>query len=149
MTRFDFSRRELLVGGAACLLPRESNAWTNGSNQAPFIVNNAAGPNNQSTNDGLVTLPGSPDLTQFHRYGTLWVPASKNGGTGLVKRYFDGTLIAGCFTYSATTGADPAFSPNNPNGVFSLIDRETVMLILASGQGANWPMNVNNVIVVQ
>lgn len=113
------------------------------------IVGGVNTTNNQNPNY-IVTLPGSPDLTQFHRYGTLWVPAARNSETGLVKRYFDGVNIpAMTVEYSATTGSSPVATPFNPNGVFSIWDSESIILIISSGAGTGWPVNVNNVIVVQ
>lgn len=96
-----------------------------------------------------VTLPGSPVLTNFHRYGTLWVPPSKNGGTGLIQRYFDGQLLSTTtFNYGAG-GALPAFTPSNPNGVFTANDTDSIVLLLSAGPGSGWPVNVNNVRVIQ
>jgi len=64
-------------------------------------------------NTGL-TPSGPADVTIQHRYGFWWVPASKNNGTGVLRRYLDG-VYQGQVLYSATSGATPAFAPSNPS----------------------------------
>ena len=94
----------------------------------------------------ITSITGQP--VGFHIYGLLWVPASKNGSTGLIEMYYDGTLVASTVTnYSSSAGAIPSFEPSNPNGVFSIVDSQHFPLIL--GCGTNWPMNIDWVKVYQ
>lgn len=103
--------------------------WTSGSN------------NHSSNTTGLVAADAN-----WHTYGRLWVPASLNSGTGLLKTYIDGVLVA-TVQYSATGGASPAFSPSNPNGVASIIDSQHFPIIL--GAGPSWSVQIDYVAVWQ
>jgi hypothetical protein len=101
--------------------------------------------NTQATNNS-VNLSGA-DLTQFHKYGTLYIPAASNGGTGLIRRYFDNAHLSNDVTFSPTGPATPGASPTNPNGTFSIVDSQHLTLILGAGQ--NWPIHVDSVAVWQ
>jgi len=79
---------------------------------------------------------GSPTFTTQHRYGMWWIPASKNGGIGIIRRYFDGTFV-GQTSYSTTAGGNPVFDNGNPNGVMSVIDGQNLVLNLSCGP--SWP----------
>ena len=86
-------------------------------------------------NDDLTTYLGSPDYSKPHAYGTLFVPTWKNGGTGIVQRYFDGVHIPyGDVTYSA-------------GGNYSQLDSQCDVIVL--GAGPNWPVKVYAVRVWQ
>jgi hypothetical protein len=92
---------------------------------------------NTNTNDGW-TAPSGVNLLNFNTYGILWVPAAKNGGTGLVRRYFNRAYLPSQDVfYTATGPASPGASPANPNGTFFFMDRQTFMLNLSWGH--NWP----------
>ncbi len=56
--------------------------WTNNRNSAALILRIA--------NASL----GSPAFQRMNTFGTLWVRQSKNGGTGIVQRYFNGKHIS-------------------------------------------------------
>ena len=95
-------------------------------------------------NSSNAAFPGSPNLNQQHRYGTLWVTKAQNGGTGLIERYFDGVHMDGTggstnqdVTYTATGGATPG--PSTPAGIFSDLDGEANNLALYTGCGPSWP----------
>lgn len=87
--------------------------------------------NNINYNTGL-TPSGPADVTQQNRYGFWWVPASKNNGIGVLRRYVNG-VYQGQVLYSATGGATPAFAPSNPNGVMSVIDSGQLVMNLSCG----------------
>lgn len=110
--------------------------WNNNSNQ-----------NNANTNYNInSSITGN--LNQYHKYGTLWVPASLNSGTGLVQYYYDGTHItAGDISYTATGPSSPGATPSNPNGTFSTLDNQALCIILGGGYAAsgNWPGYFANV----
>ncbi len=89
---------------------------------------------------------GSPTFTSQHRYGMWWIPASKNGGTGIIRRYFDGVFV-GQTSYSTTAGGSPAFDNGNPNGVMSVIDGQHLVLNLSCGP--SWPAIFDYVSVYQ
>lgn len=97
-------------------------------------------------NNGQPNL-GSPNFNNMNTFGTLWVPQSKNGGTGLVQRFFNGThLTSADVTYSSSTTspeADGGFT-----GVFSDLDT-SVGYALQIGSGHNWPINIDYVMVWQ
>ena len=63
--------------------------------------------------------------TNFHVYGTLWVPMALNGGTGLIKRYYDHNEVTSC-AVSYTAG-----------GLFSLLETQHQMVIINAG--VSWP----------
>jgi hypothetical protein len=111
------------------------------------------GTGNTNSNQ-IATVPPAafqvaPTWTQFHRLATVW-SVNSGTGTGTFHRYFDNALLASTsFTYSHTAGASPAFTPSNPNGVFSLIDSDPFFLILSSGLAASGAQNINQVTVIQ
>lgn len=94
---------------------------------------------NRGLSNSVVTLPGTPSLTlsDFHVYGTLIVPTTKNSGIGLVKRYFDGQHIASAdVSFTTNTDSSPVSSggPNpSANGVFSIFDSQSVFINLGAG----------------
>jgi hypothetical protein len=104
----------------------------------------AAQTNNVNTNFNSSIVADA----SVHTYGTLYLSPSFNGGTGSIQRYMDGTLVSACsFTFSTTGPASPGASPSNPNGIFSQIQNQHAVLILAAG--SNWPMTVQHVAVWQ
>jgi Glycosyl hydrolases family 16 len=79
---------------------------------------------------------GSPDFTQYHTYGVLWVTAANNGGTGYVSFYFDGTLT-NTVQYSQNSPPNPSTCRNPfggsvtcPNGTFYNFDSRKFFAIL-------------------
>lgn len=106
----------------------------------------SSGANNQNTNYQWDST--GYDLTQFHTYGRLWVPAARNGGTGIFQTYIDDVHIpAQDVSYTATGPASPGASPSNPNGTFSGSDSQQFCLMI--GCGPNWPAHVDFVRVWQ
>lgn len=89
-----------------------------------------------------------PDYRDFHTIGWLWVPMSKNGGTGIIRRYVDGQLATQWNTsYTASGQPSPAMSPNSSNGSLSELDAQRQMLMLWCG--TNWPFYVDYVSIWQ
>lgn len=108
------------------------------------VAMNPGGPVYSNTNNAPSL--GGTDWTQFHTIGALWIPMAKNGGTGLFKRYFDGThLTAQDVTYSAS--GPPTPDTGYPNGTYSPWDSENMVLLIAAGY--NWPTLVDYVQVWQ
>lgn len=106
--------------------------------------------NSSATIGGPGALPGAPTLTQFHTYSSLWIPSKLNGGTGVIKRFFDGMPIASTTqNYSVLAAPSPAFIPSSTVGAFSGIDSDSIFLILSAGPGTSMPANVNGVLVLQ
>lgn len=100
--------------------------------------------NNANTNDDATTHMATPGDLHLHTYGTLWVPATFNGGTGLIQYYYDGVHITSSdVSYSATGPASPGAVPSNPNGTFSSLDGTHLCILL--GPGIAWPIYVTNV----
>ena len=90
---------------------------------------------------------GSPAFQRMNTFGTLWVPQRKNGGTGIVQRYFNGKHISGAdVTYSSTT-TSPQATRGFP-GVFSDMDTSSGF-VLQIGSGHGWPVHVDYVRVWQ
>jgi hypothetical protein len=74
--------------------------------------------------------------TNFHKYGMLWVPVSKNSGTGLVRFYLDGVQNGSTITY---TSSSPLYAA----------DTSTLGLNLMIGSMPGWPMLIDYVMVWQ
>jgi hypothetical protein len=84
----------------------------------------------------------------FHRYGALWVPQSKNGGTGLIQRYVDGVHQTDCdVTYSSTTAPSSCTPSSCATGWMSCLDTNTAGFGLQIGSGNAWPIQVEYVMV--
>jgi hypothetical protein len=109
--------------------------WTNNRNSAGLIPSIA----NASF--------GSPAFRRMNTFGTLWVPQRKNGGTGIVQRYFNGKHISGAdVTYSSTTTSSQA--TGGFPGVFSDMDA-SAGFVLQIGSGHGWAIHVDYVRVWQ
>lgn len=118
------------------------------------------------TEPSIATLPGPPawNGTDFHTIDQLWVPTTKNSGTGLVYTYFDGTLITSqSLTYSLAgqpTVGSGGFDGTPANGAFSVAENASssgfALFITAgntgvpaSGSYGPWPLYIENVEVWQ
>lgn len=68
------------------------------------------GPYNSSPSTNWATLTQSNGVADsgYHKYGFLWIPTTKGGGTGTVTRYLDGVQYA-ILTYGAS--ASPTATP--------------------------------------
>jgi hypothetical protein len=99
-----------------------------------------------------VTLPMSvfvrevlanTDFTKYHQYGFLWVPATATRD-GYAEHYFDGRRVGRRIAWRQYSNQGP---PPKPPWLFSIIDRNHLVLIL--GTGPNEPMTVQSVNVWQ
>lgn len=97
---------------------------------------------------GVANLSGIIPLDAlFHTYWFLWVPASKNGGTGLMQLYVDGVLAI-TINYSASTA--PLVNGSSvglPVGTYSDLDSQTMTLNFGAGQSV--PLSVDYWMVCQ
>ena len=92
--------------------------------------------------------PGIAADALFHTWGALYIAPASNGGTGVVKRYYDNQyLTGGDTTFTATGPASPGASPANPNGTFFELSSQHLMLILSGGD--DWPATFGHVAVWQ
>lgn len=88
-------------------------------------------------------VPADTDFTQYHRYGFLWVPATATRD-GYAEHYFDGRRVGRRIAWRQYTDQAP---PPAPPRMFSIIDRNHLVLIL--GTGPNQAMTVQSVNVWQ
>lgn len=88
-------------------------------------------------------VPINTDFTQYHRYGFLWVPATATQD-GYAEHYFDGRRVGRRIAWRQFTNQAP---PPKPPWMFSIIDRNHLVLIL--GTGPNEPMTIQSVNVWQ
>jgi hypothetical protein len=114
--------------------------WTN--------FNGGQGTNNLGT-DELVRqgFPAVTDPRSQHLYGMLWVPSTKNAGTGLVQYYLDRVHIAGRdITYTSSTAASPPCLPSNPIGCLFVSESGRFAVLVDSGGGGGnaYPINLTN-----
>jgi hypothetical protein len=100
--------------------------------------------NGGSYNNFLIQLPQSTDLSQFHKLGLLWVPATANT-QGYLQYYFDDTATSDKITW--VQFADQAPPPGMTPWTFGVTDRMHYVLILGTGNGL--PMTVRSVDVWQ
>lgn len=113
----------------------------------------ASNENNATTQfaNNLITTPPGTDFRQYHRFGLLWVPATKNS-VGYLQYYFDGKPTSDKVTWSQYDEQKHkpmmlrTSSPNTP-WVFGVLDRQHLILILGTGNGQ--PMTVKAVNVWQ
>lgn len=104
---------------------------------------------------GGALVPSGTDLSQPHKYGVLWVPATGSGDTttaqGYLKFYFDGAQVGSTFNwnyYDPTLSATyPPIPPVNGTSAMSGMDYRHMALIL--GTGTSQPMTVYGVTVWQ
>lgn len=117
---------------AACQLDMALHDWNNFNKT-------------ENTNSNyIVTFPGSPNLFTQNKYGTLYATAASNGGLGLIKRYFNRTLVpSGTMNFSASAAPNPAASPTNVVGSFSQLDNAHFCILI--GTGPNIPNYITNV----
>lgn len=100
---------------------------------------------------------GNPvlDGTHFYSVDQVWVPTSKNGGTGVFQTWFYNPDNSTYYhmtnydqTYTLTTGATPAASPSNPNGVYSIVETGAPGLPIQITSGT-FPLYIKNIQVWQ
>ncbi|MCK1546330.1 hypothetical protein IVB12_31425 [Bradyrhizobium sp. 179] len=93
----------------------------------------------------LIELPRRVKLTDFHRYGLLWIPAT-DMHPGYLQRYFDDAPIGERVSWKPLP-TDALPPPTGKDWAFSIIDQEHHVLILGSSQTA--PLHIKNVSVWQ
>lgn len=95
--------------------------------------------------DSLIELPHHVKLTDFHRYGLLWSPATDKR-LGFLQRYFDDVPIGDRVSWRPMPiNALPP--PVGKEWAFSVIDSAHHVLILGSSKSA--PLHIKNVSVWQ
>jgi hypothetical protein len=83
-----------------------------------------------------------------HKYGMLYLSPSFNGGTGIVRRFYDDAYLPSQDVTFTTTGpCSPGASPSNPNGMLSEIQNQH--FIIDIGGGDAWPAKFLNIGVWQ
>jgi hypothetical protein len=76
-------------------------------------------------------VPADTDFAQYHRYGFLWVPATATRD-GYAEHYFDGMRVGRRVSWRQYV--DQAPPPRQPR-IFSVMDRNHLVLILGTGPG--------------
>lgn len=89
-------------------------------------------------------VPSDTDFNVFHKYGFLWVPATKNS-LGYGQFYFDDQPIGNKITWEIFDDQPP--SRKKEKWTFGILDRQHIVIIL--GTGLNQPLNVRSVKVWQ
>lgn len=89
-------------------------------------------------------IPAGTDLTQFHRYGFLWIPAA-NGRSGSGHYFFDGVEVGRPYLWSAFRDEPPP--PDAAPWRLGVLDRQHLVVILGTGNGE--PMTIKRVDVWQ
>lgn len=87
---------------------------------------------NPTISSALLSSFGTWTYNAVHHIGLLWVPTTRNSGTGIISRYVDGVQVSS-LTYSSSTGTNPALSPSNPNGALFEMESENFCLLLGTG----------------
>jgi hypothetical protein len=98
------------------------------------------------------TYPPVTNQTSQHLYGMLWVPSTKNAGTGLIQFYLDRVHIAGQdVTYTSRGTPTPACSPSDPAGCLFILESGRFVMLIDSGGGGGtaYPVTLANVNVWQ
>jgi len=125
--------------------------------EVDFIENfNAGSPaaNYIQWNNNLAGTPATSgtysvsDYTQFHKYGFLWVPASKNGGVGIFQTYLDGATQFTQVTYGASQSPTGLMS-TPPVGYYTCTDSSSLGMDLIFGGVPGSVINVDYVMVWQ
>jgi hypothetical protein len=93
---------------------------------------------------GSRTAPAGTDMTQYHTYGFLWVPATASTD-GIISAYFDGELIGATRTWTQYTDQPP--TPVGKPWTFGRLDQQHMFLILGAGVGE--PMTVKSINIWQ
>lgn len=97
------------------------------------------------------------DGTTFNTVDLLWIPASKNSGTGVFKVYYNGTEVTNYgLTYTQAGMAMPGSGgvTGNYNGAFynSEVNANGFAIFITGGKlsgGGNWPLKLKNVQIWQ
>jgi hypothetical protein len=92
----------------------------------------------------FIEAPQSTDLSQFHKFGLLWVPATDTT-QGYLQYYFDGVATGDKITWDKYTDQPPP--PGKAAWTFGVVDQMHFVLILGTGNGQ--PMTIRSVDVWQ
>ena len=92
-----------------------------------------------------VTLPPGTDTSKPHKYGFLWVPATKTND-GHAKWFFDGAQVGNTITWKPYNPTAPS-PPVKGSSAYSVMDSRKLYLIL--GTGPSNPLTVYGVSVWQ
>ncbi|NKQ38229.1 MAG: hypothetical protein HF967_01900 [Methanosarcinales archaeon] len=90
------------------------------------------------------TVPPDTDFNKYHKYGFLWVPATRETD-GFGQFYFDDKPIGEKITWEIYDNQSPSMIKQP--WTFGIIDRQHLVLIL--GTGENQPMTIRSVNVWQ
>jgi hypothetical protein len=93
----------------------------------------------------LIATPSNTNFREFHKFGVLWVPATKQA-QGYVQFYFDGKPTGDRVTWDQYRDEPPPPTKNSP-WAFGILDRQHLILVL--GTGNDQPMTVKAVNVWQ
>jgi len=99
---------------------------------------------NMPFSEGFRVVPAGTDFTQFHRYGFLWVPATKTSA-GYAKFYFDDQQLGPAHEWQLYTDQPPP-AANQP-WAYGVLDQRHMFLII--GTGRTQPLTVRSVNVWQ
>jgi hypothetical protein len=94
--------------------------------------------------NAVITLRPSVDLSQYHRYGFLWIPATQTA-KGYVQNFFDGRPVGGRTTWDKFENELPP--PGKTKWSFGILDQQHLLIALQSG--ASQPMSVQSVDIWQ
>jgi hypothetical protein len=96
---------------------------------------------------GSVLVPPGTDLSQYHKYGCLWVPATPST-LGYLEFYFDGVQTGETFYWNYNDAANP-FPPPPQNNATAMSGMDQRHMFMMLGTGTTQPMTVQGVSVWQ
>jgi hypothetical protein len=96
-------------------------------------------------NNFLINVPKGTNFNEFHRYGLLWVPATKTS-EGYIQYYFDGTATDDRLSWAQFNDQRGKPGPQ-ADWTFGVVDRMHMVLIL--GTGNSQPLAIRSVNVWQ
>ncbi|HEY3328585.1 MAG TPA: hypothetical protein VGK19_01065 [Capsulimonadaceae bacterium] len=87
-----------------------------------------------SNENFVIRVPENTDFTKFHRYGNLWVPATKeNGWRGFIQYYFDGLPTSDIVAWNGKSL--PGTSPLTDATAYAIADKAHLVVLLGCGPG--------------
>lgn len=96
--------------------------------------------------DLRATVPAATDFAQFHLYGMLWLKEAANT-PGKVQYYFDRVPVGKPVEWRKGRLEDQKPPLDNQGYIYSVLDRQHLVLVL--GSGAKAPIRVRKVEVWQ
>lgn len=124
--------------------------WFGGSGPTTNVyewIDSIGGASDAYGNTNTTPTIAGVTYTNYNTYGILWVPSTKNSGTGYFKFYLNGTLYT---TVTYTPGGAPSpttcsyqlsGSSSCPTGTYSSADNETFFMMLGTDVGGTLPFN--------